>query len=171
MKNLVLVFAMLFATMFYAQKNQQEVAQEATQVGNYTVGLNTSGLGFSTVKDGPTTVNVGLTFGGFLAQNFALVGQVGYDSFHYDNVNMNDWTYGAGVKYYVGSVVPLQVDWKGSTGSTVQPSASFVSTQLGYAWFPSKNLSVEPTLRYEMSTNRSDYPNALKGMVSVNAFF
>ena len=171
MKNLVLVFAMLFATMFYAQKNQQEVAQEATQVGNYTVGLNTSGLGFSTVKDGPTTVNAGLTFGGFLAQNFALVGQVGYDSFHYNNVNMNDWTYGAGVKYYVGSVVPLQVDWKGSTGSTVQPSASFVSTQIGYAWFPFRNISVEPTLRYEMSTNRSDYPNALKGMVSVNAFF
>ena len=84
---------------------------------------------------------------------------------------MNDWTYGAGVKYYVGSVVPLQVDWKGSTGSTVQPSASFVSTQIGYAWFPFRNISVEPTLRYEMSTNRSDYPNALKGMVSVNAFF
>lgn len=180
MKNLVLVFAMLFATMFTAQVNQQDGvavesgltrAQVATQEGNYTIGLNTSGLGFSTVKDGLTTFNAGATFGAFAAQNFAIVGQVGYGSLHYGDTNVNDWTYGAGVKYYMGSRVPLQVDWKGSTGSTVQPSASFVGTQLGYAMFPARNLSVEPTLRYDWSMNRDNYKDVFSGGVSVNVFF
>lgn len=171
MKKLVLVFAMFFATLGMAQSQNVSRADVATQKGNYTVGLNTSGLGFSTVKDGLSTFDAGLNVGGFVEDRLALVAKVGYGSLHYGETNLNDWSYGAGLKYYMAGVLPLQLDWSGSTGSTVQPDASFVGARIGYAWFVGKNISIEPQLGHQWSTNRDNYPNMWKGSVGINAFF
>lgn len=165
---------MLMSTFSFAQTNatvttSKENAVEATKSGNKFVGLNTSSLGF-TNTDGVTNTNVGLELGAFAVDNLAVVGTVGYGATTSENFNTNDWFYGAGLRYYVGSVLPLQVDWKGSTGNSFHPSTSYVGFQGGYAWFPFKNFSIEPTLRYDLST-KTEYKNTFSGKVGFNLFF
>ena len=180
MKQLVLVFAMLFATVMYSQTSTQpQVGQSsetnlskadvATQKGTYVLGLNGTGLGVTNVND-VTNVNVGASFGGFVADRFALLFNVGYGTTFYQGSSVNDWAYGAGAKYYLGGVMPLQVDWSGSTGNSVHPSTSFVGTQLGYAWFPFTNFSIEPAVRYDIST-KDEYANVFSGRLGFNLFF
>lgn len=170
MKNLILVLAMAMSTMFMAQSTNVEKGKQATQVGNYTVGLSSTNLGFTNV-DKSTTLNVGLDAGYFVAPQLAVKASVGYTSTHFKDFNSNDWSYGVGVKYYVAGVVPVQVDWNGSTGNNFNPSSSFVGTQLGYAFYPSSSFSIEPALRYNISTDKKVDSNVFSGAVSFNLFF
>lgn len=162
---------MMFMTaMFMAQETNLTRAKAATQEGNFVVGVNATNIGFTNVKDGATNINAGVSVGAFAKDNLAVVANVGYATTNYNSVNTNDWFYGAGLKYYLGSVVPLQVDWKGSVGNNFHPGASFVGVQGGYAWFPFKNFSVEPTVRYDFST-KDAYQNVFSGNLGLNLFF
>lgn len=165
MKQFLTMVTVFLVTLFSAQDEQTKTTQES----NYMVGLNSTSLGFTNVNKN-TNVNVGITLGAFVAKDLALVVNTGYQSTHSKNFNSNDWFYGAGAKYYFESVVPFQVDWRGSTGSNINPSTSFVGTQLGYAWFPFKNFSIEPKLRYDFSTKK-DYENIFSGGLDFNVFF
>ena len=168
-----LVLAGLGTATAQTTKNTESTAKEnaklATQEGNYTVGINTTGLGFTSV-DGVTNINTGVTIGAFAKDNLAVVATVGYQSNHQNDVDTNNWFYGAGLKYYVVSRIPLQVDWRGSIGNDFHPGQSFVGFQGGYAWFPFSNFSVEPTVRYELST-KTEYENRLVGGLGFNLFF
>lgn len=177
MKKLFLLAAMAVTMTLSAQKDvapdratNAEKGRVATQSGNYMVGVNTSGIGFSSLKDGESTVNAGATVAAFATQNVAIIAKVGYGSNHYNGVNTNDWSYGAGMRVYLGSVLPIQVDWTGSEGNTVRPATSYVGTQLGYAWFPFSNFSIEPTLRYDWSIAK-EHKHVFSGGVGANLFF
>lgn len=175
MKKAFLTLAVFAMGLVSAQTTQntkptaRENAKLATQEGNYIVGLNTTSLGFTNV-DKATNINAGVTVGAFAKDNLAIVASLGYQSLHVNSVNTNDWTYGAGVKYYVGSILPIQVDWKGSIGNNHNPSTSFVGVQGGYAWFPFSNFSIEPTVRYDFST-KSQYQDVFSGGLGFNLFF
>lgn len=169
MKQLVLVFAMLFATMSFSQETNSERASQATQSGNYVLGLNSTGLGFSNVEKA-TDFNAGVSAGVFVEDGLALLANLGYGSSHFNDVNVNSWNYGVGAKYYIADVLPLQLDWNGSTGNGISPNTSYIGTQLGYAWFPFRNFSVEPKLRYSFST-KDEYPDVFSGGVGFNLFF
>lgn len=168
MKKLLVVAAVIVAGMFNAQTNVEK-GLNATKSGNYTVGLNTTSLGY-TNSDGHQAFNIGASAGAFVTDGLALVASLGYKSDHVSKNNSNDWYYGAGVKYYVGGVLPLQVDWKGSTGNSYHPSTSFVGVQGGYAWFPFNNFSVEPNVRYDFST-KDEYKDVFSAGLGFNLFF
>lgn len=169
MKKLVLVFAMIFATMTFAQTNLSK-SDVATSQGTYVLGLNATNIGFTNVEK-DTKFGVGLNLGAFVQDRLALVGKVGYGSSHFEGLNTNNWTYGAGVKYYLAGILPLQVDWNGATGNSYKPSASYVGTQVGFALFPFDNFSVEPRVRYDISTQKQNYPNVFSGGLDFNLFF
>lgn len=172
MKKLLLGLAM-FTTMLASAQEVKETsltrAKQATQEGNYMVGLSATNIGVTNIN-GNTNFNGGISVGAFAKDNLAVVGNVGYSTAQFDGVNTNDWFYGAGLRYYIGSVVPLQVDWKGSVGNSFHPGASFVGAQGGYAWFPFNNFSVEPTVRYDWAT-RPGYENVFSANLGFNLFF
>lgn len=175
MKKLLLGVATIATLTLSAQttNNTEPTAREnakiATQEGNYMVGVNTTSLGFTNIKDA-TNVNAGLTVGTFAKDNLAVIVSGGYQSQHVNGVNTNDWFYGAGVKYYLGSLIPIQVDWKGSTGNSNNPSKSYVGFQGGYAWFPFSNFSIEPAIRYDLST-KTEHEDVFSGALGFNLFF
>lgn len=174
MKKVLLGALMLGSLALTAQEQVKETnlsrAKEATQEGNIMVGVNATNIGFTNVKGGATNINAGVSVGAFAKDNLAVVANLGYATTNYNGVNTNDWFYGAGLRYYVGSVVPIQVDWKGSVGNSFHPGASFVGVQGGYAWFPFKNFSIEPTVRYDFST-KDQYENVFSGQLGFNLFF
>jgi hypothetical protein len=175
MKKMILALAMTLTTVFsFAQTTEvkpttRENAVSATSSGTTFVGVDASSIGFTNV-DGVTNVNVGLTAGSFATQNLAVVVSTGYSTSLSDEVRTNDWYYGAGLKYYVASVLPIQVDWRGYSGNSFDTPASFVGVQGGYAWFPFRNFSIEPTVRYDVAVN-DEYKNMLSGKVGFNLFF
>lgn len=157
------LFAFMLAFMSLTAFAQQTVE------GNSFVGVRSTDLGFRN-QAGVTTLGVGLQAGHFVQNDLALVAQAGYRSVHADGFNANDWTYGAGVKYYFDSKVPFQIDWNGSTGSFTQPAVSNLGLQLGYGIPLGARFNLEPTLRYDISLNEH-YENAFSGGVGVNYFF
>lgn len=150
---------MLFSVISFAQTNQ----------GNSFVGIRATDLGFSNYNK-VTTYGVGVQGGHFVQKNLAIVGELAYSAVSAPNYNANDWNYGAGVKYYIDNVLPVQVDWNGSTGNFSNPSKSNLGFSLGYAYFPNKQISVEPTLKYNVSLN-NNYKNTFSGGIGVNYFF
>lgn len=172
MKKLFTMMALVILTTlsFAQQSSMLENSKIATQKGVYFVGVNSTNLGFTNVDD-TTTFNVGLTGGAFATQGLAVVAKVGYSSVHLDKfeVNSNQWSYGAGLRYYVSNVIPVQVDWTGTTGTGVE-NKSWVGFQGGYAFFVYPNFSIEPTVRYDLSTRSTD-PNVWSGGVGFNLFF
>ena len=138
MKKLFLVFAMLMMSLTFAQ----------TGAGSSFVGLNSTGLNFATVQDsGVKNYNVGVQAGHFVVDKLAVVAGVGYNATRVKNVGTTneDLTYLGGFKYYVENVLPVQLDYNGVDKD------NYLGTQLGYAFFPAKNFSVEPTIRYDIA--------------------
>lgn len=178
MKKLVLVFAMIFATMTFAQTNLSK-ADVATSKGTYFLGVNASNVGFENLDSSQEKLknyNVGANFGGFVADKLALVASVGYGSEHREEADVNKWTYLAGVKYYVMGVVPVQVDYNRlelNKSENLDPKRSFgyVGTKVGYALFPFDNFSIEPNLRYNFSLQKQYRPDVFSGGLDFNLFF
>lgn len=156
------MFAVAIATMFSAQSK----SDSATAEGKYSIGVRATDFGFRN-EAGLTNLNAGIQAAIFAKNKLALVGGVNYVSTHNRTSNVNDWFYNAGMKYYFGGFLPVQVDWNGSIGST--SNLEFVGTQLGYAWFPSKSVSIETKVRYDFTTQNRN--NVFSGGVDVNFFF
>lgn len=169
MKKVFLLFVLLMSFALNAQSNLEN-AKLATDSGNYTVGLTSTNLGFTTANNQGTTVNVGLNVGYFIDARTAIVVGGGYDAYLSSGYNTNSWTYTAGVKQYIGSVIPVQVDWNGATGNSVHPNKSAIGLQAGYGWFPAKNISVEPAVRYNISLTDS-YSDVWSGALGFHYFF
>ena len=161
MKKLIFAFLMLFSVISFAQTNQ----------GNSFVGIRATDLGFSNYNK-VTTYGVGVQGGHFVQKNLAIVGELAYSAVSAPNYNANDWNYGAGVKYYIDNVLPVQVDWNGSTGNFSNPSRSNLGLSVGYALFLGKNrnFNIEPGLKYDVSLT-DNYKNTFSGGIGVNYFF
>lgn len=160
MKKILAIVCMFVATLTFAQ----------TQAGQSFVGVRATNLGFSTT-DGQTSVAVGADVGHFVANNLAVVGNVGFQIADTRNSETSGFAYGAGLKYYLGGVVPVQVDWNGTAvGGDNRVYRSNVGTSLGYAFFLTPKVSLEPTLRYNISLN-DNQKNTFSGNFGVNYFF
>ena len=96
--------------------------------------------------DGSTIWSVGADAGYFVSDNLAIKAGLGYaDADEIDGT----FVYKVGAKYYLGGEFPVGVDF---TGSSVDGNnANWVGIQGGYAWFVADNVSIEPTIRYNVT--------------------
>ena len=157
MKKLFLLFMMVVGVLSFAQ----------TQAGNSFVGLNSSNIGFNTVQDsGVKNYSLGLQVGHFLVNKLAVIGSAGYDWTRVKDLGTTSEaiSYQVGFKYYVENVLPVQIDYNGVE------KQNYFGTQLGYAFFPSTNFSIEPTLRYDIAL-KEDYNNKFSFGFGFNYFF
>ena len=159
MKKLFLAFMMLVGVLTFAQ----------TQKGSTFVGVSSNsvtGVNYSTVKDsGVKTFQMGVQGGYFVANNLAGIAGVGYQVLRANKQTVYEGvSYQVGGKYYVESKVPVQVDFNGVD------KVNFIGTQLGYAFFPSKNFSIEPNARYDFALKNS-YEDKFSLGVGFNYFF
>ena len=108
---------------------------------------NTS-FGFQS-RDGSSSYNLGLEGGYFFMNDLAVKVGLGYGGFSIkDGGNTNTISYKIGVKYYILSVIPVQLDYSGAKVKDVTDNESFVGLQAGYAIFLGDNVSLEPGIRY-----------------------
>ena len=146
--------------------NAQDDASTALSKGSFVVEVNTGSwttgnTAFSlTSIDGETAWSAGAEAGYFVSDNLAIKAGLGYaDAESIDGT----FVYKVGAKYYVGGEFPVGLDF---TGVSVDGNnANWVGVQGGYAWFVADNVSIEPTLRYNVTLDENKADSAFQGLI------
>lgn len=136
--------------------NAQTTSNPALSEGSWLVEANTnfgsghaSHTGFSLRSNDDNTVwNIGFEGGYFIMDDLALKAGLGYGD---SDLSDGRFSYKVGMKYYIESQFPVQIDVNGSSGDNFSPL--FVGFQGGYAWFVADNISLEPGVRYDLDIN------------------
>ena len=152
MKKVILA-AIAVMTFGFANAQEQTAKGKWLIEANTAFGAETGNTAFSLRSyDGETDWNIGAEGGYFVMDNLAVKLGLGYG----DNGNSNIFSYKVGAKYYLLNKFPLEASYTGVSIKDADHNPSFVGLQGGYAWFVGKNVSVEPGLRYNITTN-DDY--------------
>ncbi|KGK28957.1 MULTISPECIES: hypothetical protein [Cellulophaga] len=162
MKKVFLIAAM--ALFGFGVQAQDENGGGQTDMGSWLIEANTgfgapvgANTAFSlTSVDGDTSWSIGAEGGYFVADDLAVKVGLGYA----DN-GLNTFSYKIGAKYYISSMIPVQVDYAGASIKDVDENPSYIGLQGGYAIFLGQNVSLEPGLRYNLALN-DVYENALQ---------
>ena len=107
--------------------------------------------------DGTTVWSAGAEGGYFVDDDLAFKVGLGFTNLDASSF----FSYKIGAKYYANSVVPIQVDFSGATGSAFDSSFRdtadpfYLGLQGGYAIFFNDNVALEPALRYNFSLNNN----------------
>ena len=139
MKKVLFLFMLMLTTLSFAQ----------TEKGNSFIGVSSNsltGLQYSTQVDSKVkNYGFGVQGGHFVAEDLAVIAGAGYNATRIVDRGTvaESYSYQAGLKYYLLKQIPVQVDYNGVD------SSDYLGTQAGYAFFPSKNFSIEPHVRYD----------------------
>lgn len=102
-----------------------------------------------TSRDGSSNYNLGLEGGYFFMDDLAVKVGLGYGGYSIkDGPSSNAFSYKIGAKYYIMSMIPVQIDYSGAKVKDVTDNESFIGAQVGYAIFLGDNVSIEPGFRY-----------------------
>lgn len=150
MKKLLLLFALITASLGWAQTQQGNFVLETAVLSNHTT--PNTGVGFSTVKDGGSVLNVGLNGGYFIVDNLAVKAGLGYGNTRFNETTLTEaWSYRVGAEYNIVGYVPVEIAWTGSSITNANYNPSYLSTQLGYNWFFTDSVAMKPLVRYDIS--------------------
>jgi hypothetical protein len=169
-----LFFAAAIAVFGFTTVNAQDDAQNGSALskGSWVIEANT-GFGASsaantnfnlTSQDGTTTWGLGGEVGYFVADDLAVKVGLGYNDLDYTS----SFSYKVGAKYYVSSIIPVQIDLAGASIKDFDENPLWLGIQGGYAIFVADNISIEPGLRYNLSLN-DDYTD--EGVLQFNVGF
>ncbi len=150
-----------------AQARRSTSASAAqTAEGKFLIEANTgfgaanpanTAISFSSV-DGSSSYGFGAEGGYFFMDDLAVKVGLGYNGF---SPKVGDaasaFSYKIGAKYYIMSMIPVQVDYAGAKPN-VGDGVSFLGLQAGYAIFLGDNVSIEPGFRYNMTLNKDTAP-------------
>jgi hypothetical protein len=160
MKKVILTAAAVFAFGF---ANAQDKNGGQTSEGKWLIEANTgfgaahsanTGFQFAS-SDGSTAYNLGAEAGYFIIDNLALKAGLGFGGVKPDGGDsVTSFSYKIGAKYYVIDKIPVQVDYSGASVKGADENPSYVGFQAGYALFLGENVSIEPGIRYNVSTNK-----------------
>jgi len=111
---------------------------------------HSANTGFGLVSiDGETMWAIGAEAGYFVMDDLAVKFGLGYSDDSYNSA----FSYKVGAKYYISSMIPVQVDLTGASWKDVDENPMWLGMQAGYAIFVNDNVSIEPGLRYNLSLN------------------
>lgn len=162
MKNCIFTFvALLVFGITNAQDTKTGNDNGQTDQGKWLIEVNTgfgtpagSNTGFDySSTDGDSVYNIGAEAGYFVIDDLAVKVGLGYGGINSDLFDTHIFSYKIGAKYYIASMIPVQVDYSGATIKDVDEDPSYLGIQAGYAIFLGSNVSIEPGIRYNLSLN------------------
>lgn len=166
MKKLLLFVAVAFLG-FSAANAQDDKSGNALSEGSWVIEANTGSwatgnTAFSlTSIDGNTVWSAGADAGYFIKENLAIKAGLGYTD-PGEDVD-GTFVYKIGAKYYVNGTIPVGLDFTGASNDG--NNANWVGLQAGYAWFIADNVSIEPTLRYNITLDDQKADSAFQALI------
>ncbi|MBR4651238.1 MAG: outer membrane beta-barrel protein [Prevotella sp.] len=142
MKKFFLVFAMMAMTV---------AVNAQFEAGKTFVGASVTGLDLNYNGARKWSIGVEGRAGQFITDNWLLFGQLGYQ--HRGDVKQNDFKIGVGGRYYI-----LQNGiFLGANANYVHETKNYndfvPAIEIGYSFFVSRSVTIEPALYYEQSIN------------------
>ncbi len=168
-KVLFTTLALLAIGFVNAQEKDSNGAQ--TSEGKWLIEANTNfgaAHGANTSfqyasSDGSSFYNLGLEGGYFVMDNLALKAGLGFGGFKPDGgESSSTFSYKLGAKYYIINMIPVQIDYSGSSTKDFDENPSYLGFQAGYAVFLGQNVSIEPGIRFNKSLNEDFYNDAFQ---------
>ena len=121
--------------------------------GKWMIGASASGLDLSWHKGQKWNLSLDAKAGYLIVDDFMITGKLGYNNSTYGHSSVN---VGAGLRYYIeenGIYVGAGCKYAHTEGfDDLLPDAN-----VGYAFFLSRHITIEPEIYYELSTKCSDY--------------
>ena len=173
MKNLFLACLAVFT---FSAVNAQDESSGATSEGSWLIEVNTGSwttgsTSFSlTSVDGNTAWNIGAEAGYAVIDDLFIKAGLGYGDGGGDGPGSSSFSYKVGAKYYIASQFPVGVDFTGASIKDFDENPSYVGIQGGYAWFVADNVTIEPTIRYNLSMNSDFYDDGFQALIGFALF-
>ena len=147
MKKIVLSLTMLVFALTASAQFQQ---------GKGYIGASLSGLNLSYNSENGLNLGVQAKAGYLFADNWMLLGEVGYDHYGKDKI-ADQATIGVGFRYYIiqnGLFLGANCNFVHSNHNynDIMPSA-----EVGYAFFINRSVTIEPSVYYKHSFKDSDH--------------
>ena len=141
--------------MMAVSVNAQRIVEPATPfyAGKWMIGASASGLDLSYHKGQKWNINLDAKAGYLFVDNWMLTGKLSYDNSTYGS---SVFGVGAGLRYYIEQ----NGIYVGAGGKFVHANGldDFLpEANVGYAFFLSRHITIEPEIYYELSTKSSDY--------------
>ncbi|WP_343563165.1 hypothetical protein [Sphingobacterium sp.] len=164
MKRIILtVLTCLGLQSLYAQETPAAISKGKWMIETNLSpigGVSTSGFSFMS-NNGSKSLSAGGEAGYFIQNNLAVKAGLGLLSYkskitidgqEIELASQTSFTYKLGMKYYIISALPIQVDI-GGVKSSGSKNAFIFGGQLGYAFFVKDNIAIEPAVRYDRGLN------------------
>ncbi|TCP25768.1 hypothetical protein EV195_103128 [Tenacibaculum skagerrakense] len=166
MKKFLLTIAMVaFGFAANAQDDSGQTSKGKFVIEANTGSLSTGSTAFSfSSTDGVTSFSLGLDGGYFFMDDLAVKAGLGY-------VDLNGtslFNYKIGAEYYIDGQFPVGVDFTGSSSDGA--SVNWIGLQAGYAYFLAENVSVKPTVRYNVAIE-DGVPGTFQGLIGFALYF
>lgn len=169
----MVIMVLVISANIHAQNAQTQkgkvVIEANSTLGAFggIIGGNGTSFNLST-SDGVTIWNIGGELGYFVEDNFALKAGFGYGDFDGSNIV----SYKIGGKYYVGGKFPMQIDYSGQSSDDFfgGENPSYLGFQAGSAFFLGEMVSIEPSVRYNVSLNSDFFENIFEIQIGFSIF-
>ena len=148
------LFVAAISLMMAMSANAQYLNDSKTpfEEGKWMIGASMTGFGLSYHKGEEWHINLEAKGGYLIVDNWMITGKLGYDNSTYGS---SDFQLGAGLRYYIeqnGIYVGAGGKFVHAYGfDDIMPEVN-----VGYAFFLSRHVTIEPELYYELSTKCSD---------------
>ena len=121
--------------------------------GKMMIGASASGLDLSYHKGSKWNLDLDVKGGYLLVDDWMITGKLGYNNSTYGHSSFN---IGAGLRYYIEQN-GIYVGVGGKYAHTKGFDDFLPEANVGYAFFLSRHITIEPELYYELSTKCSDF--------------
>ncbi|WP_072530607.1 hypothetical protein [Bacteroides ilei] len=149
MKKILIVFILLMGCI---QANAQ------FEKGTWYLNTSLTGLNLSHSKYEGTNFGLSISGGAFICDNLSVL--VGFKGEYVEN-GLDETSLGAGMRYYIadsGVYGGLGLAYKHLSNGATRKNIVCLTPELGYAFFLSRTVTIEPAVYYDLSFNDcSDY--------------
>ena len=152
MKKLLMAAIGLMMVTWASAQNLLD-SEKVFYQGKYMIGASASGLDLSYHKGEEWRLGVEVKGGYLVVDDWMITGKLGYENSTYSHSTFN---VGAGLRYYIEQN-GIYVGAGGKYAHTSGFDDFMPEANVGYAFFLSRHITIEPEIYYELSTKCSDY--------------
>lgn len=141
------------------------------EAGKTYVNASLAGLNLAYSKNTRFTVDLQLTGGYFLAQDWLVLGRIGYN---HPGKHMDNFEIGAGGRYYIeqnGLSLGLMASYEHGKNDDVKTNHGYITPELGYTFFLNRYVTLEPALYYKMCLDDFSDASTVGLKVGVGIYF
>lgn len=141
------------------------------EAGKKYVNASLAGLNLAYSKNTRFTADIQLNAGFFIAQDWMILGRIGYN---HPGKHMDNFEIGAGGRYYIeqnGLSLGLTASYEHGKNYVLKTDHGYITPELGYTFFLNRYVTLEPALYYKMCLDEFSDASTVGLKLGLGIFF